>query len=200
MSTSSVIKLDLSVECQALPEMVTRFQSFATKTVEGILEMGRVVNEASKLKLSEYARFCELVGLDGKESTLNKLRTIGEKYEFLLDHSSKLPSSWTTVYEIARLSQEQITKLIDIGVIKTTLVAKELNLALGKEKKYKAGKPELALTAESPNTLGFRVVLKKSPDRELTRKIECLLKQLEELPLDVDVGSTLKAFFEPVEA
>ena len=78
MSTSSVVSFDLTIDSPVVPQLVTRFHTFAAKTVEGILEMGRVVNEASKLKKSEFAKFCELVELDGKDSTINKLKTIGE--------------------------------------------------------------------------------------------------------------------------
>lgn len=200
MSTSSVVSFDLTIDSPVVPQLVTRFHTFAAKTVEGILEMGRVVNEASKLKKSEFAKFCELVELDGKGSTVNKLKTIGEKYEFLLAHSSKLPSSWTTVYEIARLTEDQITNLIDRGVLKATLAAQELSIALGKPKKPNGKKTELTFESELPSELGFRVLLTKSPDRVLTQKIESLLEQLRELPLNVFVGSSLEAFFEPVEA
>ena len=200
MSTSSVVSFDLTIDSPVVPKLVTRFHTFAAKTVEGILEMGRVVNEASKLKKSEFAKFCELVELDGKDSTVNKLKTIGEKYEFLLAHSSKLPSSWTTVYEIARLTEDQITNLIDRGVLKATLAAQELSIALGKPKKLNGKKTGTTSASEFSSELGFRVLLTKSPDRVLTQKIGSLLEQLRELPLDVFVGSGLEAFFEPVEA
>lgn len=200
MSKLSVVNFDLTVDSPLIPELATRFHTFAAKTVEGILEMGRVVSEASKLKKSEFVKFCELVELDGKNSTIHKLKMIGEKYDFLLAHSSRLPSNWTTVYEIARLTEEQITSLIDCGVLKATLAAQELSIALGKPQKVNEKKSVTSIESESQSELGFRVLLKKNPDPVLTKKIEDLLKQLRKLPLDVVVGSSLESFFEPVEA
>jgi hypothetical protein len=200
MSKSPVVSLDLTIDSPAIPQLVTRFQTFASKTVEGVLEMGRVVYEASKLKTSEFARFCELVDLDGKDSTITKLKTIGEKYEFLLAHSSKLPANWTTVYEVARLTEDKISSLIESGVIKTSLVAQELNDALGKARKPSKPKLGTAGALEPQEGLGFRVRLSKRPDEPTASRIRELVKELRSLKLEVEVGSTLESFFQPVEA
>jgi hypothetical protein len=200
MSKSPIVSLDLTIDSPAIPQLVSRFHTFASKTVEGILEMGRVVYEASQLKKSEFARFCELVDLDRKESTVAKLKTIGEKYEFLLAHSSKLPANWTTVYEVARLTEEKISALIENGVIKTTLVAQELNDALGKARKPSTTKLGAASEFAPQEGLGFRVRLSNTPDESTASRIRELVRELRSLKLEVEVGSTLESFFQPVGA
>jgi len=43
-------------------------------------------------------------------------------------------------------------------------------------------------------------VFLRIPDEQLAKKIRNLVKQLKELKLEVAVGSSLEAFFDPVEA
>jgi len=111
MTTTAVGIFNVAVDSPEIPVLAERFRNFAAKTATGILEMGRVVFEAKKLKDYEFLKFCDLAGLRGRPSTVSKLETIGEKYEFLLAHSDKLPSNWTTVYQVANLTEEKITEL-----------------------------------------------------------------------------------------
>ena len=147
MNTSIVGGLNLVVESNEISILVEKFNSFARKTAEGVLEMGKVVYQAKRLKESEFHRFCEIVGMSGSSSTVQKLIKIGEKYEFLIGHAEKLPANWTTVYELARLTEDKIEDLIDRGVICTLLIAADLNAALGKTPKAKSKKD----AAQIPN-------------------------------------------------
>ena len=197
MTVLVVSELNLVVETKDISVLVEKFNSFARKTAEGVLEMAKVVYEAKKLKESEFHKFCEIVGMSGSSSTVLKLIKIGEKYEFLIGHAEKLPANWTTVYELSKLTEEKIEELIDRGVLNTSLIASDLNDALGKNTKVKpkvqiVGKP---IPNGSFDGLGFRVQLNKSPDADTAKKIKLLISDLKKLDLQLEVGSTLTAFF-----
>ena len=197
MTALVVSELNLVVETKDISVLVEKFNSFARKTAEGVLDMAKVVCEAKKLKDSEFHKFCEIVGMSGSSSTVLKLIKIGEKYEFLIGHAEKLPANWTTVYELSKLTEEKIEELIDRGVLNTSLIAADLNEALGKVQKPRSkiqivGKP---IPNGSFDGLGFRVQLNKSPDADTAKKIKLLIADLKKLDLQLEVGSTLTAFF-----
>lgn len=195
MNTSVVGGLNLVVESKEISILVEKFNTFARKTAEGVLEMGKVVYQAKRLKESEFHRFCEIVGMSGSSSTVQKLIKIGEKYEFLIGHAEKLPANWTTVYELAKLTEDKIEELIDRGVICTLLIAADLNAALGKTPKAKSKKDAAQIPNGNYEDLGFRVQLKENPDAATTKKIKSLIAELEKIGLNLEVGTTLKAFF-----
>jgi hypothetical protein len=199
MTVLVVSELNLVVETKDISVLVEKFNSFARKTAEGVLDMAKVVFDARKLKDSEFYRFCEIVGMNGSSSTAQKLIAIGKKYDCLIGHSEKLPPNWTTVYEVSKLTEEQIESLIDRGVLTASLIASDLNAALGKEKKVKAKTPT-PIPTPIPNGndegLGFRVQLGSNPDREMAKKIKNLIGELKKLNLQLQVGPTLEAFFE----
>jgi len=154
------------------------------------------VCEAKKLKESEFHKFCEIVGMSGSSSTVQKLTKIGEKYEYLIGHAEKLPANWTTVYELSKLTEEKIEDLIDRGVVNTSLIAADLNTALGKTPKAKGKKNVAPVPNGNFEGLGFRVHLNKSPDAATAKKIKSLIAELKKFDLQLEVGSTLEAFFE----
>jgi hypothetical protein len=119
-----------SADIPQVMDLVGQFHQFARKSAEGVLEMARVVQAASLLQGSDFHRFCERTKLKPGAATTRKLITIGEKYSFLITQADKLPASWTTVYAVARLANEQIQALIDQGVVNTHTAAAELERAL----------------------------------------------------------------------
>jgi hypothetical protein len=121
-----------SADTPQVMDLVGQFHQFARKSAEGVLEMARVVQAASLLQGSDFHRFCERTKLKPGSATTRKLITIGEKYSFLITQADKLPASWTTVYAVARLANEQIQTLIDQGVVNTHThtAAAELERAL----------------------------------------------------------------------
>ena len=196
MNTAVVGGLNLVVETKEITFLVEKFNTFARKTAEGVLEMAKVICEAKKLKESEFHKFCEIVGMSGSSSTVQKLLKIGEKYEYLIGHAEKLPANWTTIYELSKLTVETIEDLIDRGVISTSLMAAELKAALGKPVKAKGKKDAAPLPNGNFDGLGFRVQLNKSPDAATAKKIKSLIAELKKFDLQLEVGSTLEAFFE----
>jgi hypothetical protein len=94
-------------------EIADRFNSYQRKTAESIIEMGRIVIEAKSRSELEFDDFCSLIGYDPSSSTIRKLATIGQKYEYLISRSDKLPPNWTVIYDIARLGEETIEGYIN---------------------------------------------------------------------------------------
>lgn len=94
-------------------EIAERFNSYQRKTAENIIEMGRIVIEAKSRSELEFNDFCSLIGYDSSSSTIRKLATIGQKYEYLISRSDKLPPNWTVIYDIARLGEETIEGYIN---------------------------------------------------------------------------------------
>ena len=196
MKVAAIGSLNLVVDTKEIAVLVEKFNTFARKTAEGVLDMSKVVWEARKLKDSEFFKFCEIVGMDGSSSTVTKLIKIGQKYEYLIGHAEKLPANWTTIYELAKLTEEQIEGLINRGVVSTSLIAADLNAALGKTPKAKSKKDAAPLPNGNFDGLGFRVQLNKSPDAATAKKIKSLIAELKKFDLQLEVGSTLELFFE----
>jgi hypothetical protein len=110
-----------------------------------------------------------------------------------------LNSVYTKIRTPSKLTSAKIEELIDRGVVCTSLIASDLNVALGKPVKEKGKCKKEATTSTIPNRnlegLGFRVLLNKSPDAATAQKIKSLISELKKLDLQLEVGSSLNAFF-----
>jgi hypothetical protein len=200
-SAANVIGLSLVVNTPKVSTLVKRFQQFSRKTAEGILEMGRAVNEARQLPESEFHRFCELIQM--KSSNIKKLAVIGAKYEYLMSRADKLPSNWTTVYAVARLANEEIQTLIDQGVVNNRVEMSDLDTALGKKTKI-ARKPAHAVAAvqtqetqetqSAPPDWSFQVQLTPNPDPATRQVLKSLLDQLRAMKMQVLIATKLEDF------
>jgi hypothetical protein len=197
ITTSNVNTLNLTLDTEKVLELAGDFKRFARKTAEGILDMARTVASAAKLEReSEYVRFCELIGYERNGSTIKKLRQIGEKYDFLVANVEKLPSSWTTVYEIAKLTSEEIESHIDKGAIHANMRAEDLKVLLGKAKKITTQTSKNSVPNGTSDTaeMGFKVRLPKSPDQATINRLRVLLDELKSLKAEIQIGADLNAF------
>lgn len=117
-------------------QYVERYRRFAAKTVENILLLGQTVLEASKsLGDSEMKVFCAEVGIEHNKSTYRKLVLIGEKMERLQSVADRLPSNWTTVYEIAKLEDVKFEELVESNALKATATMSDIKKVFKDEKK-----------------------------------------------------------------
>lgn len=172
-------------------EYIDLFKISAKKTAEGVLEMARVVYEAKKLGASEFGVFCDQIGYPTDSSTIRKLKSIGEKYEFLLSRSKSLPTSWTTLYQVSRLSAELIDQKINEGVISPHLDGKGLAVRLGLA--------EPSASKDVPNGTGthlsFSVDMDLIPSPQLKLKLKYLLDELENtMKAKIVKSASLEAF------
>lgn len=179
--------------------LVEKFQTHARKTAESILEMGKIVFQAKKLADYEFSFFCVSIGFDRSSPTIRKFEKIGEKYDLLISKSKSLPSSWTTIYDVAVLGNEVIEDYVNNGSINQATSAKELKTLLGKNKvvEEKATKPKDE-TKNVPNGTidGYSFITKfdVAPNPETVKKLRKILKELEALNVEIQLATSLEDF------
>jgi hypothetical protein len=168
-----------------------QFKVQAKKTAEGVLEMARVVYDAKQLGTADFEVFCSEVGYKSDSSTIRKLKSIGEKYQILLSRSNSLPTSWTTLYQVSRLSAEVIDQKINEGVITPHLDGKGLAARLGLAEPV----APKAVPNGTGNNLSFSVDLELVPSPQLKLKLQYLLNELETImKAKVTKSASLEAF------
>ena len=91
-----------------LVDLVQRYKHFARASAENIVELAKTLATAkSALSPEEHKMFCHDVGLNPKSSTYRKLTVIGDKAARFEPHLARMPAAWTTVYKLAKLSDEK---------------------------------------------------------------------------------------------
>jgi hypothetical protein len=66
-----------------------------------------------RLGTEELNMFCEQVGLDPKSRTFRKFILIGNRADRFQPYLEQLPATWTTVYKLARLTDEKFKKVMN---------------------------------------------------------------------------------------
>lgn len=190
MSTSIVNTRNDSIINKNVIEYADKFNGYAVKTAEAIIQMAKVVNDAKNaLGAIDYEEFCSQVGYKSDSSTIRKLKSIGEKYETLLSRSKSLPSNWTTIYQISRLTSELIDQKINEGVITPTMDGKNLPVRLG------LSNPKPDVPNGTAKSLTFKVDFDLIPSPKLKAKLKSILKELEgELKAKVVKSASLETF------
>lgn len=131
---------------------VERFNKSMKATAESIIDMGNTIYEASRyLGEVPLAQFCEQIGMNSTDPMFKKLKKIGENHARLEANVSKLPNTWTTIYKLAAMKQEDFTKIVDAEVLTPFVTAKEINECLG------TTKVKTADTASKANSITISV-------------------------------------------
>jgi hypothetical protein len=189
---------------------VKEFKVFARKTAENILEMGRIVYE-TKNKLGtknkvDFENFCSRIGFNSKSKSIIKLALIGKGYTHLKKQSNHLPNNWTTLYEIARLTEDQFVEFIEDGSIHQFVLGSEVKKLNGsfKEKELLETTSEdnsQEVTEVVPNGtiqgMKFLCEIVKVDDLKVRIKLQKILKSLEEIQVKVEMAPELKSALEP---
>lgn len=175
---------------KSVVEYAQTFKGYAVKTAEAIIQMAKVVNDAQNtLGAVDYEEFCNQVGYKSDSSTIRKLKSIGEKYAFLLSRSKSLPSNWTTLYQVSRLTTEVIDQKIREGVITPLLEGKNLTVRLG------LASPKVVIPKGTAFPLTFTVEFNLMPSSKLKLKLQHLLDDLEKtMSAKVTKSDKLKEF------
>lgn len=191
------------VEPQEVSFLVEKFQSYARKTAESILEMAKVVIEAKKLDKEGFGAFCKEIGFDPKSSTIRKFIQIGGKYELLISRSNKLPTNWTTIYEISKLTSDQIVDLIENGKINQMVLGstiKQLNNTTTDKKETRNegndNEEKREVLNGTPQGLSFTAEIKEIGSLINQVKLKILIGDLESLKIKVQMAPELKALLE----
>jgi hypothetical protein len=101
-----------------------RYQTLMNQTAASILALTETVYEAKKtLTNDEFEQFKSEVGLKSK-ATVSKFLTIGEKSVRLKAYTNRLPHSWTLLYRLVTLSDDEflaVASFINPEMTNTTL-------------------------------------------------------------------------------
>lgn len=95
-------------------EYSEQFVTYARKTAENYLNLCRIVYEckSSLNSNADFNKFCTISGIDPNSSTVRKYLVVWKKFDFLIKNVSSLPKNWTTIYEVSKLNEDDITSLI----------------------------------------------------------------------------------------
>jgi hypothetical protein len=131
-------------------ELVLQYKEFARKSAECVLKLAGIVAKASELPEQELRAFCDEVGLEREGSTYRKLRAIGERIDRFEPHAERVPYAWTTLYELAKLSDEEFERVLRSNRLSRTMTAKDLASIVPKQlgkKKVTAARDAAPATA-----------------------------------------------------
>lgn len=182
-------------------EMAEKFNGFARKTAESVLQMAKVVSEMKKQSSAqkdkdEFEKFCDLIGYKSDSSLIRKYTIIGGKFDLLMKNVSKLPSTWTTVYQISMLSNEAIETFIEKGVISPRLSGSNVKdvLGLSKPKESAAIKTSAEKTTVPNGTddgISFRARLVDFPNAAVREKLKRILAELKDINMEIESSAEL---------
>lgn len=174
--TTLEIEPQESISTLALAEAyAAQYKVQRKKSAEAVLEMARIIAEASKLDNIEYAYFCRMIDYENNDPTLSKFRTIGNKYAELKKSADFLPASWTSLYKIAKQEFDVIEKVINSDEINSKTTAKQID--------------EMIKSYTSKSNKAFEQ--NKSPGART---------KIQELSVTADYSITLKLYSTPTKA
>ncbi len=176
-------------------EMAEKYNGFAKKTAESVLQMAKVVFDmkAQKNKV-EFEKFCDLIGFKSDSSYIRKFVQIGNKFDQLIGNASKLPSTWTTVYQIALLSSEAIDTLLEKGVINSTLSGANVKQVLGLSKPAPVAVATTKVTNVpdgTENGVLFKARLPSFPTAAVREKLKRIIAELKAINFEVETSEGL---------
>ena len=99
-------------------EYIHRYQQSTKNAIESILNMGEAVygiftkSKLGSLSNADLDYFCKSVHLDPKGSTFRKYKAIGKNADKFRLYMDKLPSSFSTLYEMATLDTDDFDKFV----------------------------------------------------------------------------------------
>ena len=121
--------------------LTTQYKSAAKKGCEATLEMaGIIVRAHNELDGNLIPTFYERIGLAPDGSKARKLKRIGELAKNsarLQPYLEKLPSAWTTLYELTKLEADQFQRIMDFDAAHPLATWDELKAVLGRDDKTK---------------------------------------------------------------
>lgn len=208
MSNLNVNTNNQLVNGTLIESSVIEFKGYARKTAENILEMGRVVYETKdKLKANkeDFEVFCSKVGFKSTSSSIKKLFQIGKGYLMMKSQADYLPNSWTTLYEISRLAESELTKYISEGVIHQNVLGSVIKSLNGSTKNDVTSSKEAGVDGErqeevpngTVNGLTFTCTLKNVNDVAFKAQLQLIIQNLEQLNVNVKLTPELKSALHP---
>lgn len=208
MSNSNVNTLVVSNNDNFIQNSVKEFKGFARKTAENILEMGRIVYETREAlgnKSQEFESFCSQVGFSSKSKSIVKLAQIGKGYSYLKNQTEYLPNNWTTLYEISKLTEDQLVSYIGNGSIHQFVLGADIKKLNGstpdQERQEVVEGSDKEVTEKVPNGtihgLKFLCEVTKVEDVRVQVILQQIFRSLKDIEVKVDIAPELQSALEP---
>jgi hypothetical protein len=122
-----------SLENLTVDDLVREWRAFAKKSSENVLGLASTILRAEdEFGRRDCERFYAEVKLDPKGSTARKLRVIGQSLPKLQPFLNVIPNTWTTLYELARLEEEDFRTVVDSGVLHPFVTLREIDEVRGR--------------------------------------------------------------------
>ena len=124
-------------------DFIRRYQSSTKNALENILCMGEAVNEiyqktkVGELDKSDLEYFCQSVHLDPKGSTFRKYKAIGENASLFRLHLDKLPSTFSVLYEMSTLEQDDFERYVARSTLSKDITLKQFKKIVNQTTKLK---------------------------------------------------------------
>jgi len=123
-------------------DYASRFNMWKKKTAMSYIEMAKVVVAAKDtLAKDDFAQFTALIGYSTTSSFISKLHRIGLQAELFEKNVDALPSSFTTLYALTTVSQNELENLFDKNQIRPSLKGNEVDRLVKLQKRYRSSKP-----------------------------------------------------------
>jgi hypothetical protein len=174
-----------------IEQYVKQFNQFGKKSAEGVVGMGRVVLAAHQNleDTNEFRKFCNRIRFENGSSALRKLIQIGNKADLLEMYLDQLPSSWTTLYLMSTLTDDQLKEGLTRKRIDATMsgakvknVVDELRGKAPVPKRQRNQKPA-TLQAVQPipdNSIALTLHFDSPPSSGVVKEIEAAVSAIAE--------------------
>jgi hypothetical protein len=118
---------DVGITTPRTAKYIERYCTFAKKTAEAFIEMAVTYAEAKVvLDCVELKSFSKSIGVDSNSATSVRLIKIDNEQGRFLPHLSRLPSAYTTLYQLARLDAPRFEALANSDKLTPFLTAKDI--------------------------------------------------------------------------
>lgn len=159
-----------------------QFLNLAKASTENTVAMCEVLHKAKQAfnekesKNVLFRELCKSIGYEkgANDPTIKKFLRIGESAERFRPYLSRLPNSWTTLYEITQLDDALFERAIAEGAINIKMLGKEVRSL------KQSALPNEKLIALPEKKASIQISLAASTDKNT---LENLLKELEVLKL-----------------
>lgn len=106
---------------------VDKFTHTRKGSAKAIIELSATLYEAEvSLSSHEFSSFCAQVSIEQGKSYHKKLRSIGRDEIRLMSIVHNLPNSWTTIYKVSCLRENEFGSLVDKQIITPWVTAKRI--------------------------------------------------------------------------
>lgn len=150
-----------------------QIMSLAKSGTENTIDMCEVFFHAKNSLGDEFATLCAAINYDVQSATIKKYVLIGENADKFRQYIDRIPSAWTTLYQLTQLSDDQFHQLMEHGKITPLSTGEEIKLLANESKPKPKPKPK------SPASI--KLLIDDSMNRD---SINALISELEALGIE----------------